>query len=387
MTTGEPSQTVRLTVDLDAIVRNWRALDAMSPGAETAAVVKADAYGLGVDRVAPALARAGARTFFVAQAREGATLRRILGPGPDIYVFNGFTPAETELFAAHDLRPLLCSHAQVRAFKAALPIFAPKPAVGLHIETGINRQGLTMHELDLVRAEGLRDMRVTLVMSHLACADTPDSGMNLRQRGAFAGRAALLGAAAPEARLSLAATGGALLGPRFHFDMIRPGIGLYGCAPFAQAEPVVFLDAPILQLRRIQRGESVGYGAAWTAARDSMIGVLPLGYADGIHRATRDMRVMLDGRPAPVIGRISMDMLTVDFTDHPRAVAGRSVEILGRSQSADALAACAGTIGYEMLTALGARYERRYIGADLDGGDDAPTDPDPGGDDTGPCPS
>lgn len=358
------SQTARLTVDLDAIARNWRALAARAPGAETGAVVKADAYGLGMARVAPALARAGARSFFVANAREGAALRRILGPGPDIWIFNGFTPAERELFAKARLFPVLCSLRQLREFRAALPDLPEGLEVGLHIETGINRQGFGMHELDALRAEGLGEARATLLLSHLACADEPEHGMNLRQRGAFAGRSALLAAAAPGARMSLAATGGILLGEKFHFDLTRPGIGLYGGLPFAQADPVVRLEAPILQVRRILRGESVGYGASWTAPRDSMIGVLPAGYADGLPRALRGTKVWLDGRPAPLVGRVSMDMLTVDLTDHPRAAPGRMVEILGPNQSVDQLAAAAGTIGYEILTSLGARYERRYTEAD-----------------------
>ncbi len=366
MTPGEFSQEVRLTVDLDALTRNWRALAAKCPTAEASAVVKADAYGLGMDRVAPALRAAGAKTFFVAQAHEGARLRGILGPGPDIYVFNGFTPAETGLFAAHRLQPVLSSPIQIRAMKAALPSFPENPPVGLHIESGINRLGLTMNELDIVRAEGLAGMRATLIMSHLARADEPEHGMNLKQRGAFAGRAALLGAVAPEARLSLAATGGTLLGERFQFDIVRPGIGVYGGLPFAEALPVVYLDAPILQVRRISRGESVGYGATWTAERDSMIGVLPIGYADGIFRPSQGMRVWLDGRPAPVVGRISMDMVTVDLTDHPKAVTGRYVEVLGATQKVDDFGAYAGTIGYEVLTALGSRYARRYTGADED---------------------
>lgn len=355
-----PSRPV-LTIDLGALVANWRALAQMAAPAECAAVVKADAYGLGLDRVAPALAEAGARTFFVAQPPEGVRLRKILGPDPVIYVFNGFTPADTEAYAAHDIRPVINSLPQLRALQAAAYAFETPPKAGLHVESGINRLGLAPDDLDAIRSVGAQGVRFTLVMSHLAVADTPQDGMNARQRGAFAGRSALLRPIAPGAKLSLAATGGTLLGGEFHFDMVRPGVGLYGGAPFAAAARVVTLEAPLLQIRPVPAGASVGYGAVWTARRDSRVGVLPLGYADGFFRTLKDPKVFLRGRPVPVIGRISMDMITVDLTDHPDAATGAMIEVLGPSQSVDQLAARCGTIGYEILTALGDRYARRYI--------------------------
>ncbi|MFT6772603.1 MAG: alanine racemase [Paracoccaceae bacterium] len=361
--TDEPDLHSRplLTIDLGAIVANWRALSAIAAPAEAAAVVKANAYGLGVDRVAPALAAAGARTFFVALPREGAQLRGILGPGAVIYVFNGFMPADTEIYAANDLRPILNSHHQINALQAALHAMHETPKIGLQIESGINRLGLTPDDLDRLRVDLALGLEITLIMSHLAVADEPTNPMNVRQREAFAGLTALLHSMAPNAQLSLAATGGTLLGNPFHFDLVRPGVGLYGGQPFGAARRVVTLEAPILQLRQVPKGETVGYGAAWTARRDTMIGVLPLGYADGFFRTLKSPRVWLDDRPAPVVGRVSMDMITVDLTDHPAAAPGRMVEILGSHQSVDDLAACDGTIGYEVLTALGARHARRYI--------------------------
>lgn len=354
-----------LTVDLGAIAANWKALDAIAGPAEAAAVVKADAYGLGIDRVAPVLRDAGAKTFFVAQPLEGATLRRVIGPAPAIYVFNGFTAHDTEIYAANDLRPVLNSLDQIQDLKAALYAFEGTPKVGIHIESGINRLGLTSDDLDTLRAGGLSGLDVTLIMSHLAKADEPEDGMNARQRGAFAGRTALLRGVAPHAKLAISATGGTLLGAPFHFDMVRPGIGLYGGLPFADARRVVTLEAPILQLRRVPAGETVGYAASWTAPRDSLIGILPLGYADGFFRTLsgKGAHVWVDGRPAPVVGRVSMDMITVDFTGHSMAVRGAMVEILGPNQSVDQLASHIGTIGYEVLTALGDRYARRYIEA------------------------
>jgi alanine racemase len=353
-----------LTVDLGAITANWQALAKIAAPAEAAAVVKANAYGLGVDRVAPALWAAGARTFFVALPREGAQLRSILGPEAVIYVFNGFMPADTEIYAANDLRPILNSLHQINALQSALHAMHEKPKVGLHIESGINRLGLTPDDLDQLRSTHVPGLEIALIMSHLAVADEPSNGMNGRQRGAFSGRSALLRAVAPGARMSLAATGGTLLGTQFHFDLVRPGVGLYGGAPFAAARSVVTLEAPILQLRTVPSGASVGYGATWTARRESRIGVLPIGYADGFFRGHKNPRVFLRGRPAPVIGRVSMDMITVDLTDHAGVEPGAMVEILGPHQSVDQLAAGAGTIGYEVLTALGARFARRYTGPD-----------------------
>lgn len=366
MTIGDPALQSRplLTVDLAAIADNWRALAKLAAPAEAAAVVKANAYGLGVDRVAPALWAAGARTFFVALPREGAQLRGILGPAAVIYVFNGFMPADTEIYAANDLRPVLNSHHQINALQAALHAMHDKPKVGLHIESGINRLGLTPDDLDRLRIDRAPGLEITLVMSHLAMADEPSNGMNTRQRGAFSGRSALLRAVAPGARMSLSATGGTLLGAPFHFDLVRPGVGLYGGAPFAAARRVVTLEAPLLQVRSVPAGGAVGYGATWTARRDSRLGVLPIGYADGFFRTSKGAKTFLRGRPAPVVGRVSMDMITVDLTDHPDARPGMMLEILGPHQSVDQLAACAGTIGYEVLTALGARFARRYTDAD-----------------------
>ena len=207
------------------------------------------------------------------------------------------------------------------------------------------------------------DLNVILLMSHLACSDDPSAEMNGRQHKHFSDRVADLSQLFPGARRSLAATGGILLGPAHHFDLVRAGIGLYGGMPYADARPVVALHAPLLQVREISAGETIGYSATWTAQRPSRIGVLPLGYADGFHRTTQGARVWVEGRPAPVVGRVSMDMITVDLTDLPEPAPGALAEILGPHQTVDALAAHAGTLGYEVLTGLGRRYERRHLGA------------------------
>jgi alanine racemase len=351
----------RLTIDLAAIAANWRALDALSaPQVETAAVVKADAYGLGAARVAPALKAAGARTFFVALAEEGAALREVLGPGPAILVFAGLMPGDASLCRAFDLVPCLNSIAQLDDFAREL---AGRPCA-LQLDTGMSRLGLAPSDLDAAAAL-LPRLAPVLALSHLACADEPDHPLNRRQAETFARLAARL----PGVRLSLAATGGILLGPGYRHGLVRPGIGLYGGLPFAAARPVVTLSLPVIQVRDVAPGETVGYGAAWTAARPSRIALLAAGYADGLLRAIGGGNVALYAadKPFPLVGRVSMDLITVDVTDLAEVPA--SLEILNDRQTIDDLGRAAGTIGYEILTSLGARYDRVYK--------EAPPPPDP----------
>ncbi len=348
-----------LTVDLDALARNWRALDALSGTAETGAAVKADAYGLGLAPVAGALWGAGCRRFFVATLAEGIALRAIL-PDAAVHILNGVRGEGAAAARAHRLIPCLNAPHQVADWRAA----GGGPCA-LQLDSGMARLGVQSGDLDAVlrdEADTLADC--VLVMSHLACADEPAHPQNAAQRAAFEAMLPTVRAVAPRAEASLAATGGTLLGAEYRYDLVRCGIGLYGGLPFADAEPVVTLTAPIVQIRTIAAGDSVGYGASWTAARPSRIATLPLGYADGIHRALSSATyVVIDGRPAPLAGRVSMDLLTVDVTDHPHVDERGIVEIVGPHRGIDALAADAGTIGYEMLTALGTRYERRYKGA------------------------
>ncbi len=339
-----------LTIDLDAIAANWAALDRLSAGAvETGAVVKADAYGLGVAAVSRALRAVGASRFFVAVASEAVAVRAAVGPGPEIFVFAGYTPGDGELLRQTEFRPMLNSPQQVSAFAAEHPDLP----CGLQLDTGMNRLGLEPEDLG---ALDLGSLDLRLVMSHLACADDPSHPQNAAQRGAFQ---AMTGGFAPEL-LSLAATGGVLLGPDYHFAVTRPGIGLYGGQPFADARPVVRLSVPVLQVRDVAVGESVGYGAAWVAARPSRIATLAVGYADGLLRALSGAVFHAEGVACPVVGRVSMDLITVDVTDLP--FEPDTLDVLGPDQGIDALAAAAGTIGYEVLTALGSRYERVYKG-------------------------
>lgn len=342
--------TATLTIDLDAIAANWRALDRLSgAGVQTAAVVKADAYGLGVAKVGRALAQAGARRFFVAYAEEGATLRQVLGEGPQIAVLGGHAAGDTEMIHDLDLTPMLNSLEQITRHLEALP----GHPFGVQLDTGMNRLGVETLEWQAV-APILIEAGPELLMSHLACADDPDHPLNAAQLDTF--HAMTDGTGLPR---SLAATGGILLGPRFHFDLTRPGIGLYGGQPFAEARPVVRLSLPVIQTREVATGEIVGYGCTWTADRPALIATVAGGYADGLPRSLSNRATLWDGdTPCPLIGRVSMDLITVDIshlTEIPR-----SLDILGPDQGVDALADVAGTIGYEILTALGPRYQRRY---------------------------
>lgn len=339
-----------LTIDLDAIAANWRALDRMSgPGVQTAAVVKADAYGLGVTRVARALANAGARRFFVALAEEGAAVRQALGPGPQIAVLSGHMAGDTEMIHDLDLTPMLNSLEQITRHLESLP----GHPFGVQLDTGMNRLGVEMLEWQAV-APILVEAGPELLMSHLACADEPDHPLNAAQLQTFLEMTE--GTGLPR---SLAATGGILLGPRYHFDLTRPGIGLYGGLPHTAAIPAVTLSLPVIQTREVAEGEAVGYGCTWVAERPSVIATVSGGYADGLLRSLSGKAQLWDGdTPCPLVGRVSMDLITVDITDLPEVP--RALDILGPNQGVDALAGIAGSIGYEILTALGPRYVRRY---------------------------
>jgi len=342
--------TATLSIDHSAIASNWRALASLCRG-ETGAVVKADAYGLGAGVVARTLAEAGARWFFVAVAEEGAAVRAALGPGPRICVFSGHMEGDAAILRAHDLTPMLNSVDQMLRHVEALP----GHAFGIQLDTGMNRLGMEPAEWAALRDIALAQNPV-LVMSHLACADDPHDPMNAHQLQVFREMTDGIGV-----KRSLAATGGMLLGEAYHFDLCRPGIGLYGGAPYAEARPVVRLDLPVIQLRDVDPGETVGYSNGWTAPRPSRIATVSAGYADGLIRAMGPRaRVFAGATACAVVGRVSMDLITVDVThlgDVPDALT-----ILGRDQGVDDLAEAAGTIGYEILTSLGSRYARVHRG-------------------------
>ncbi|WP_292291431.1 alanine racemase [Marivita sp.] len=339
-----------LTIDLGAICANWRALAQMNAG-ETAAVVKADAYGLGAEPVAKALADAGARTFFVALAEEGVALRNVLGPDVTICVFGGHMAGDAALIRDANLVPMINSIDQMLRHVEALP----GHPFGVQLDSGMNRLGMEPAEWSALRDIALSQKPV-LVMSHLACADERAHGMNAFQLQTF--RQMTDGIDAPR---SLAATGGTILGPDYHFDMTRPGIGLYGGLPFVDARPVVSLAIPVIQVREVNPGESVGYGNSWVARVPGRIATISAGYADGIIRAMGPKAHVWAGETrCKIVGRISMDLIGVDVSAITKMP--ETVELLGRHQSIDMLADAAGTIGYEILTSLGGRYARRYVG-------------------------
>jgi alanine racemase len=342
-----------LTIDLDAVAENWRALNAMSAAqVETAVVVKADGYGLDAGRVAARLAREGVRSFFVAVAEEGAEVRRATGAHADIYVFSGHMQGDTDILRKADLIPLLNSPEQVARHTSE----CPDAAFGVQLDSGMNRLGIEPTNWGTLKDQVLARVP-RLIMSHLACADEPDHSMNVSQLRAF--RAMTDGI---PTRRSLAATGGIILGAEYHFDVVRPGIGLFGGLPFRDANPVVHLTAPVIQTRVVGPGQTVGYGNTYTAVTERRIATISAGYADGLIRTLgTNARVYAGDTPCNVIGRISMDLITVDVS-HLEEPPER-LSILTDHQGIDDLADAAGTIGYEILTSLGQRYIRHYRGA------------------------
>ena len=357
-----------LTIDLSAIAANYRLLAEKAAPAEAAAAVKADAYGLGLEPVVRTLAAQGCRTFFVATIEEGIELRALI-PDVGICVLNGLISGAPADFNAQRLIPVLNDLGQVDAWRGWSRDNGAAPAV-LHLDSGMARLGLPPQELDILADDPARldGVHLALIMSHLACADAPDHPLNRQQRDAFAAALARL----PSAPASLAASSGIFLGPEYHFDMVRPGVCLHGVNPRPgqpnPMAPVVRLQAKILQIRDVDTPQTVGYGATHRFAGPTRVATVAAGYADGYPRS-------LSGRgtarfrdiPVPVIGRVSMDLITLDVTRAPEARPGDMVDLIGPHHDVDALAAEAGTIGYEILTGLGRRHTRRYV----NGGDSA----------------
>jgi alanine racemase len=376
MPTPEDLAGAVLTIDLVAVKENWRRLKARAGSAECGAAVKGNAYGLGIDHVARALWEAGCRSYFVARPKEGEELRDIL-PEATIYVLDGLFAGQAEFYAKLNLCPALISTSEAREWSAFGRVYGRKLPCAIHVDTGINRLGFSAAEFTALLEDGftMEGLNVSLLMSHLACADDPGHPMNRRQAEAFkAVRARLLGVPA-----SLANSSGIFLGDGFTHDLVRPGIALYGGNPTQKvANPmhaVAILEGTVMQLREIGAGDTVGYGATWQAARPSLVAVLGAGYKDGVPRAlsSREQngpaQVFIGGRRCPVIGRVSMDMMAIDVTGlAPGTVArGTRAEILGRNIAIDEVASWAGTISYELLTRLGSRYARLYTGLESDG--------------------
>lgn len=349
-----------LEIDLDAVIANLQTLRRQHATGTVAAVVKADAYGLGARSVIPALNAAGCQHFFVASLDEALAIRD-LAQGAMIGVFNGAPLGSEPDFAAADITPVLNSLAEVSAWAAqARRLGRPLPAL-LHVDTGMARLGLDRRELVTLAEQPSRldGIELRYVMTHLVSAELADDEVNAVQLHRFAEACAML----PAAPRSLANSSGIFLGPRFASDLARPGAALYGINPTpARANPMrtaVRLIARVLQVREIAAGETVGYNATWRAARPSRIGTVGIGYADGWLRSQSGRgEAHFDGRPLPLVGRVSMDLTTYDLTDRPEIGTGAWLELIGPSRPPDAVAEAAGTNGYEILTSLGSRCAR-----------------------------
>lgn len=364
----------RLTIDLDALVTNWKMIGAHAPASESAGVLKANAYGLGMEPVASALWKAGCRTFFVALAHEGVRLRAHL-PDARIFFMGGLFPDSIPAILENRLIPLLGSRYEMDAWRLQTGQSGRTAPCGLQIDTGMNRLGVDFDDCyTLISKTGFREQfDLKLVMSHLCCADEADHPKTALQRERFVQIKEIL----PGVPASLANSAGVFLGPDYHFDIIRPGIGVYGGRAVNGGEnpflPVAQLEGRIVQVRTVKSGETIGYGGTYTFTRDSKVAMIAVGYGDGYPRAASGSGVamryvtpgpkgFLGGYRIPVVGRISMDITALDVTDLPDGIAepGRFIELFGPNMPLDAVADACGTIGYELLTSLGGRPMRTY---------------------------
>jgi alanine racemase len=373
VTSGPPQPEAGgiLTVDLGALEANWRALGRRAMPSECAAVIKADGYGCGIEQVAATLMRAGCKTFFVADLAEARRVRAAV-PEPTIYVLNGLLPGTAASFAYMRVRPVIGSMVELAEWDAFCTATQWQGGAALHVDTGMNRLGISANEAAAL-APRIRSENhgITLLMSHLACAELPEHPLNDSQIRLFR-EVRMLYRGIPS---SLANSSGVFLGNPAHCDMVRPGVALYGVNPTPgrsnPMRPVIALQARIVQVRDIPRGETIGYDATWTAKRATRLAVVAVGYADGYPRAASatdavpGADAIVAGKRCPLAGRVSMDLLAIDITDLPDPAVRRGdlATLIGDEISVDDVASAAGTIGYEVLTSLGKRYRRVYRSA------------------------
>src|SRR3982751_962669 len=361
-----------LTVDLDAIIANWRKLEKTAVPAECSAVIKADAYGCGAEQVARALNKAGCKTFFVATIEEARAVRAAV-PEPTIYVLGGYFQNTGEHYAAIDARPVIGDLNELAEWDVFCRRSGWTGGAAIHIDTGMNRLGLTIAEAQgIIPRINAGDHGITLVMSHLVSAEHLNNQTNSKQLTVFREIASLFSGVPA----SLANSSGIFLGPQFQLDLVRPGAALYGVNPTPEADnpmqPVVELKARIVQIRNLEKGETVGYGGTWTARRPTRIAIVAAGYADGYFRAassndgSRGAEVVVAGKRCPIAGRVSMDLIAVDVTDLEKNAArrGHMVTLIGEGITVDELAHHFGTIGYEVLTSLSRRFASIYKGGE-----------------------
>jgi alanine racemase len=361
-----------LTVDLDALVANWRKLEKTGVPAECAGVVKADGYGCGIDPVVRALAKAGCKTFFVATLDEARAARAATSTSA-IYLLNGLPLNAGDELAKIDCKPVIGDLNELAEWDVFCRRTGWRGGAAIHVDTGMNRLGLSLAEAQgIVPRIGAGDHGITLLMSHLACAENLHHPLNAKQVASFREISHLFSGVPA----SLANSSGIYLGAQYQFDLVRPGAALYGVNPTPEADnpmqPVVDLKARIIQTRNVERGETVGYGATWTTRRPTRLAIVAAGYADGYFRAagssdgTRGAEAIVAGVRCPVAGRISMDLIAIDVTDVPANAArrGHMATLIGEGITIDEVGHHFGTIGYEVLTSLGRRYQRVYKGGD-----------------------
>ena len=360
----------QLSIDLGALARNWRALDKVSAGALTGAVVKADAYGTGITMASKALHAAGARFFFTATVDEGMAVRAAV-PDAHIFILNGLYPGAANLYVRQNLMPVISSMDMLEEWLAKCLERNEAYPSAFHFDTGMNRLGFRLNEASMVR-ERIQSLGYApqMVMSHLACADRPNHEKNRTQLALFGSVMTQF----PGVPASLANSAGLMSGRDYHFQMVRPGIALYGGRAVTGRKnpmaPVVTLHVPIMQVKEARTGETVGYGASHSLSRDSRLAVLSHGYADGFLRSlsasnTRPGgKVVIRGKICPVIGKVSMDQITVDITELGPDIPspGEGAEVLGNILDIDDQGDFGGTVGYEILTSLKGRYNRNYVG-------------------------
>ncbi|MBY0612556.1 MAG: alanine racemase [Beijerinckiaceae bacterium] len=360
----------RLTIDLGALAANWLKLASMAAPAECAGVIKANAYGIGIEQAAPALWKVGCRTFFVAVLSEARRVRAVL-PDAVVYVLNGLPPGAAPIYADQRLRPVLGSNEEIAEWKAFVAQGGADHGCAIHVDTGLNRLGLRTEEaIDLARNKAFDGYRISLLISHFVSAEEPENAINEKQIESFLAVQNQIQAS----HTSLSNSSGFFLGARPYMSLARPGFALYGGNPTPgqsnPMQPVVMLEARVIQVREVPPDETVGYNAQWTAKGRRRIAVLSVGYADGLTRqlSATDTRAggyaFIDGVACPFAGRVSMDLITVDVTDLPvgRVKRGDYVELLGPNISVDDVAERGNTNGYEILTSLGRRYSRRFVG-------------------------
>src|SRR3954447_16920907 len=361
-----------LTIDLDALVANWRKLEKTAVPAECAGVIKANAYGCGIEPVARALSAAGCKTFFVATLDEARAARAAV-PSAAIYVLDGFFQNTGDAYAEMDCRPVIGDLKELAEWDIFCRRSGWNGGAAIHIDTGMNRLGMPVTDAQgLIPRITAGDHGITLVMSHLVCAEALNNPVNARQLAAFREIASLFSGVPA----SLSSSSGIFLGAAFQFDLVRPGAALYGINPTPEADnpmrPVVELKARIVQIRNVDKGETVGYGGTWTARRPTKLAIVAAGYGDGYFRAasandgSRGAEVVIAGKRCPIAGRVSMDLMAVDVTDLAKNAArrGHMVTLIGEGITVDELAHHFGTIGYEVLTSLGRRFARVYKGGE-----------------------